>query len=74
METLDNVVRLHLLVDRSSIEVFGNDGLVVITERIFPGSAGYGIEIFAEGGSVELQSMEVYELSPAVFSHEQGRG
>ena len=33
---IDDTIRLHIFVDRSSLEVFGNDGLVSFSERIFP--------------------------------------
>ncbi|MBZ0293911.1 MAG: GH32 C-terminal domain-containing protein, partial [Anaerolineae bacterium] len=57
-----NRVRMHIFVDRSSVEVFGNDGLVAITNRVFPEPGSEGISIFAEDGSVKLLHLEVYSL------------
>jgi fructan beta-fructosidase len=59
-------VELHIFVDRSSIEVFGNDGEVAITSLIYPDSAGadLDLEVYAVNGTVRLASLDVYRLSP----------
>jgi fructan beta-fructosidase len=36
MQADNGTVKIHAFVDRSSIEVFGNDGLRSITSQIFP--------------------------------------
>jgi fructan beta-fructosidase len=58
----DNKIKLHLFVDWSSVEVFGNDGELVITDLIFPNENSKGIELFAKGGNVNLNSLEIYML------------
>ncbi len=58
-------VRLHIFVDRSSVEVFGNDGEAVNTDRIFPQLASQGMELFAEGGRATLGSLEIWKLKSA---------
>ncbi len=65
MRTNGNRVSLHLFVDRSSVEVFGNDGETVITELIFPKPDSQGLSVYAEGGSVRLISMTVWRLQTA---------
>ncbi len=65
MEPTAETIRLHIFVDRASVEVFGNDGLVAITDQIFPASDSLGLEIFADGGQVLLKSLEVYKLEAA---------
>ena len=55
--------------DSSSIEVFANDGLVVFSDCIFPSDQSQGLKLFAEGGSVTLNSLDVYQLNPAKFSN-----
>ncbi|MDX2151564.1 MAG: glycoside hydrolase family 32 protein [Bryobacteraceae bacterium] len=37
--------RLHVVVDRMSVEVFANDGEVVLTNIVFPPAAANGVEI-----------------------------
>jgi fructan beta-fructosidase len=55
-------IRMHLLIDHSSVEVFGNDGRSVITALIFPDPRDDGLEVYAEGGTVELVSLQVWTL------------
>ncbi|MFJ3104950.1 GH32 C-terminal domain-containing protein [Streptomyces sp. NPDC086835] len=55
-------VRLRILVDWSSVEVFGGDGQAVITDQIFPDPDSEGIQLFAEGGSVGVDRIKVWQL------------
>ena len=64
---INNVIRLHIFVDSSSVEVFANDGLIVLTDCIFPSAQSNGLELFAEGGQVVLNSLDVYQLDSARF-------
>ena len=57
-------VRLHLFVDRCSVEVFGNAGEAVITDLIFPDPSSLGLKIFAVGGDINLVSLAVYSILP----------
>lgn len=58
----DGVVRLHVFVDTSSVEVFGNRGYTVITDRIFPNPDSQGIELFSDGGATLLRSLSFWPL------------
>ncbi|MDQ3687835.1 MAG: glycoside hydrolase family 32 protein [Acidobacteriota bacterium] len=60
-----NRVRLHIFVDRSSIEVFGNDGRAVITDLIFPKPDSRGIEVYATNGTAKLVSLDIWKLKSA---------
>jgi fructan beta-fructosidase len=62
-----NILRLHIFVDHSSVEVFANDGLVVIADCIFPSAESTGIELFVEGDTARLNSLAIHQLTPAVF-------
>lgn len=62
MEPEDNKIKMHIFVDRSSVEVFGNDGKNVITDLIFPDLNSFGIELFANDGTVKLNSLMFYPL------------
>ena len=59
----DGLLRLHIFVDRSSVEIFADDGLVTMTERIFPAEESVGLELFAKGGELLVRSLAVYELN-----------
>ncbi|WP_240512068.1 glycoside hydrolase family 32 protein [Paludifilum halophilum] len=65
MEPVNHTVQLRILVDRSSVEVFGNDGETVLTNRIFPDLKNQGLELFTEGGNVKLKKLKVHRLKSA---------
>ncbi|KOU72111.1 glycosyl hydrolase family 32, partial [Streptomyces sp. MMG1533] len=58
-------VKLRILVDWSSVEVFGGSGEAVITDQIFPDPASQGVQVFAENGSVKLDKAVVWHLDSA---------
>ncbi|MFJ5995510.1 GH32 C-terminal domain-containing protein [Streptomyces sp. NPDC092370] len=58
-------VKLRILVDWSSVEVFGGSGEAVITDQIFPAPAAQGVQVFAENGSVRLDRARVWHLDSA---------
>jgi fructan beta-fructosidase len=49
---------LRIFVDRNAVEVFSDDGTVVMTNLVFPAGGLGGLEFFAEGrvGSIALDS------------------
>ncbi|MET7700351.1 GH32 C-terminal domain-containing protein [Streptomyces sp. NPDC005485] len=58
-------VKLRILVDWSSVEVFGGSGEAVITDQIFPDPADQGVRLFAENGSARLDKAVVHHLDSA---------
>jgi fructan beta-fructosidase len=62
-------IKLHIFVDWSSIEVFGNDGNTVITDLIFPDSDAIGLELYSRGGAVALGSLDIYPLM-SIWEHD----
>ncbi len=58
----DGVLHLRIFVDTCSVEVFGNNGRVVISDLIFPSSDDAGLELYAVGGSVQILALKVWEL------------
>ncbi len=55
-------VSLRVIVDDSSVAVFGNDGRAVITDRIFPDASQTGVSLFAEEGAARLDSISICPL------------
>jgi beta-fructofuranosidase/levanase len=55
-------INLHLFVDWSSVEVFGNGGRTVITNQIFPSADSDGLALYARGGAARLVSLDIWEL------------
>ena len=58
-------VRLHILVDWSSVEVFAGAGESVITEQIFPSPESNGVALYARGGTARLRSLDAWALRSA---------
>jgi fructan beta-fructosidase len=63
MTTRAGLVSLTVLVDRASVEVFGNNGEASITDQIFPNADSTGVELFAEGGSARAVYLTVDRLT-----------
>ncbi len=55
-------LHVRLFIDRSSIEVFINEGETVMTSRIYPKESSTGIEFFTEEGTMKLRSAQLYQL------------
>ena len=72
MRPVDGIVHLQIFLDWSCIEVFGNDGEVTITDTIFPAEASQGVELFAQGGEVQVRLLKVYEMKPASITAVEG--
>jgi fructan beta-fructosidase len=47
VEPLNNQLRLHIFVDKSSVEIFTNDGKDVFTLLTYPAESQTGIEVFS---------------------------
>ena len=56
------MVTLRVLVDRSSVEVFANDGQVTITDQIFPDRDSQAVQLFSTGGRAQLQEITIWHL------------
>ena len=63
LPAVEGRVRFHVFVDTSSVEVFGNDGYTVITDRIFPDPSSQGIELYSKGGATVLRSLKFWRLN-----------
>lgn len=59
----EGVKTVEILVDRGSIEVFINQGELSFTRYVLPDQNG--ISMKAEGGDVDLQSLNIYPLHSA---------
>jgi fructan beta-fructosidase len=64
LKATNGKIKLRILVDRSSVEVFGGSGEATITDQIFPDPASRGVQVFAENGSVKLDKATVWHLDP----------
>ena len=55
-------VKLQIFVDRSSVEVFANDGEVTLTDRIYPFEHSEGIELYSLNGNGKIKSLSIWKL------------
>jgi sucrose-6-phosphate hydrolase SacC (GH32 family) len=62
-ETEGGLLKLHILVDQSSIEIFTSGGKTVISALTFPSPTQTGIELFSDNGKTMLSSFKAWELS-----------
>jgi fructan beta-fructosidase len=56
-------VKLQIFVDRSSVEVFANDGEVTLTDRIYPLRHSEGIELYSLNGNGKVESLSIWKLA-----------
>jgi fructan beta-fructosidase len=55
-------LKLRILVDRSSVEVFAGDGLVVLTNLVFPGPRAAGVSLSVSGGDPQSLDVQLWNL------------
>ena len=60
---IDNKIKLELLLDKSSLEVFVNNGEKVITALIYPGENATQFSVFAKDGNVKINALKVWDLN-----------
>jgi fructan beta-fructosidase len=58
----DGKIKLHLLVDRTSIEIFINDGEYFMPIASIPDDDNKSLKVYANGGEAKIISLEVNEL------------
>lgn len=58
----DGRISLRIFIDRSSIEVFGNDGRFAMTNLVFPNEPFGSISFSMEQGKGKLNSLRIYSL------------
>ena len=62
LRPIGNKIKLQILVDRTSIEVFGNDGRVSLSSCFLPNLDNTNLGVYADGGDVKITSLNVFEL------------
>lgn len=63
LDTSRGRVSFRMLVDRTSVEVFVDDGRSVQSHRVFPLPSDDGIRLYARGGSATFRDLMIRELS-----------
>lgn len=60
--TNNSLLKLRILVDRSSVEVFAGDGRVVLSSLFLPDAANKELKLYATGGTAKIVSLNIYPL------------
>lgn len=55
-------VHLKILVDKTSIEVFVDDGQTVLTNQVFPHLNDQGISLYSDGGTATFNKIEIKQF------------
>ncbi len=50
----DSTIKLRMIIDQTSIEIFADEGRIVLTEQCFLNPQVTAIELFADGGAVQM--------------------
>ncbi len=62
LKPVNGTIRLRILVDRTSIEIFGNDGRIYMPVGAIPPRDQKNIAVFTRGATTKVNALEVYTL------------
>jgi sucrose-6-phosphate hydrolase SacC (GH32 family) len=62
LKPLDGRIRLRMLVDRTSIDIFGNDGRLYMPMGVILPADIRNLELYVQGGTAKLLSLQTHEL------------
>ena len=62
LSPVKGAIRLRVLVDRNSIEIFANDGRIYMPVRALKQNADKKLAVFTNGGNTKINLLKVYEL------------
>lgn len=54
---------LQIFIDRSSLEVFANDGKGVMTNLVFPTSPYTTLTVHTDGGAAKVRNLKIYSIN-----------
>ena len=62
MELSEGSLKLRVLVDRPTIEIFAADGRVNMAYAFLPPEGNKRLAVFAKGGDATVRSLDVWKL------------
>jgi levanase/fructan beta-fructosidase len=63
LQPVNGKLTLDILLDKSTLEVFANNGEKVFSTLVFPGPGATGFSVFASGGTARADTLKVFDLS-----------
>ncbi|MGG4146251.1 PfkB family carbohydrate kinase [Paenibacillus algorifonticola] len=70
LAAVNGQLKLHIWLDRNAVEVYADNGLVVLTDQIFPDAPIENIEVSTKSGQVVLKSLQIHSLKSIHASDE----
>jgi fructan beta-fructosidase len=61
---VDSILKMHLYIDYSSLELFADDGIISMTETFFPNKNFDRVSFFRKNGKIKDQKYTIFELNP----------
>ncbi len=58
----DRKISLRIYVDKSSVEVFGDEGRFVMTNLVFPNEPYNKLSISSQGGNTTVENLKIYSI------------
>lgn len=65
LKPVDGKIKIRFLLDRASIEIFGNDGRVYMPMAVIPKDEDRSIAVFAKGAGAKVTGLTVHTLKSA---------
>ena len=66
-------IKVQILVDRTSIEIYGNDGKISMSSCFLPKPSDKSLTAYAKGGAARIVSLTVFELRSTWPKPPEGR-
>jgi fructan beta-fructosidase len=62
VDVQDGRVQMHILLDRSSVELFANHGRTALTDLVYPRPSDKGLTAYFVGSAPTVVSLDIWEL------------
>ncbi len=62
LKPLQGKIKLEILLDRTSLEIFANDGRICMSYCFLPDPRDRNLNIYSSAGKIRIVSLKVYEL------------
>ncbi len=59
----DNIIKLEIILDRSSLEIYANDGQAVVSNLYETDLKSTDVVLFTNGGELEIVQADIYEMN-----------
>jgi len=59
---VDNKIKLEILLDRSSVEIYANDGQAVVSNCFVPAEKAKDVILFTNGGELGIIQLDIYKM------------